>query len=316
MTMILGKGKKQSGTNEGKTIFDVTIDTFENDVLKASLNTPILIDFWAPWCGPCKQLMPVLEKVVSSYGGKIKLAKVDIDSNPELAQAFQVQSVPTVIAVAGGQPVTGFQGAQPESQIKSICDQLIQMGSGANPENTQGPQEFDAEAYHEKAESALNEGDLPTAQALYAALLQNDDKDAKAFAGLLKVFMKAGQADQARSLYETAPPEIKGDKALKSIKDTLEMMENAPSKDEQDALRKKVEKQPDNHQAHYDLSMSLFANGQEDEAVEEMLSLFAKKRDWEDEKAKKQLLKFFESLGDAHSATIKGRKKLSSILFS
>ena len=287
MTMILGKGKKQASNNMDKNVFDVTIDTFENDVLKASLDTPILIDFWASWCGPCKHLMPVLEKVVSSYAGKIKLAKVDIDANPELAQAFQVQSVPTVIAVFGGQPVTGFQGAQPESQIKSICDQLIQMRGGGDSENADSPQEFDAENYHEKASKSLEEGDLPTAQALYAALLQNDEKDARAFAGLLKVFLKAGQADQAKSLYDSAPPEMKSDDALKSVKDTLEMLKTAPSADEQANLRKKIEKSPEDYQARYELAMSLFAHGQHEEGIDEMLSLFAKKRDWEDEKAKK-----------------------------
>ena len=290
-------------------IFDVTINDFEDQVLKASMNTPILVDFWAPWCGPCKQLMPILEAEVRAANGAIKLAKINIDENPELAQAMQVQSVPTVLAFFQGQPVTGFQGAQPASQIKSVIHQLVKLAKQNAPDALDIPEALKGAAL------ALAEGDPATAQSIYAQILHQDPDQVEAYCGLVRTFITAGQLDQARVMIDNAPDKIANHPNFQAARTALELAMNAPSGDLA-KLQQNVQQNPDNHQAKLDLAQAQFAAGQKEAAMDTLLQSIVQNKEWEDGAARKMLLNFFDALGPADPLTISGRKKLSRVLFS
>ncbi len=309
---LFGFSKPQSDAGEvsaGPAVFDVTLERFENDVIKASMQTPILVDFWAPWCGPCKQLMPVLEAEVAAAAGAVKLAKVNIDENPELAQAMQVQSVPTVLAFFQGQPVTGFQGAQPASQIKAVIDQLMKLAKQHAPDALDIPEALKGAA------DALAAGDAATAQAIYAQILQQDPDHVEAFTGLVRTFITAGQIDQAKAMIENAPEKIAKHPNFESAKTALDLAMNAPSGDLA-ALVEKGQKDPKDHQAKLDLAQAHFAAGHKEEAIETLLDSIALDKDWNEQEARKTLLTFFDALGPADPLTVSARKKLSSLLFS
>lgn len=302
-------GSKENKAAESAVSFEANAKNFEKEVLEASATTPILIDFWAPWCGPCKQLMPTLEKVVAAADGKVKLAKVNIDENPELAQAFQVQSVPTVMAIFQGRPVTGFQGVQPESAIKQLVDQLSSMGGGAANEDA-----IDIESVLEKANAALTQKDLAQAQELYSVILQEDPMHAGAYAGLVRTFIAAGSLDQAKAMLDNVSDEMKATAEVKAAQTALDLVQKGSG--DLDKLQKAYEKKPDDHQACIDLAVAQFGSGAEEEAIDLLLSAIAKDPNWEDGKARAELLKLFEALGNTHALTVQGRKKLSRLLFS
>ncbi len=292
-----------------ESIFDVTGPEFEERVMKGSMEKPIIVEFWAPWCGPCKQLMPILEKAVNATNGEVLMAKINIDQHPDLAQALRVQSVPTVYAFFGGRPVDAFQGAQPESNIKAFVDKLVTIARGNQPDAVVIPDALKAAA------QALAAGDLGTAQALYAQILQQDEKNVEAYVGLVRLFIAAGALEQAAALVQNAPPEIAKSPNFTAAKTALDLAQKAPV-DGYDDLIQKVAKNPADHQAKIDLAEAQFASGEREDAVETLLQSIAQDREWSEQAARKTLLKFFEAMGHSDPLTAAARKKLSTLLFS
>jgi putative thioredoxin len=290
-------------------IFDSGVKDFEARVLQASLDTPMIVDFWSPRSNLCKQLTPLLESAVRAAGGKVRLAKVNIDEHPQLAQALRVQSVPTVYAFFHGQPVNAFTGLQGAAEIKNFVDQLLTLAKGAQPDA------LDIPAVLKQAATALAGGDIATAQNLYAAILEQDEKNAPAYAGLVRTFIAAGALDQAQEFIDGVPPEIAKDANFTAAKTALELARSKPAGNE-GALRATLEKNPADHQARFDLALVLFSAGKKAEAIDELVEIIRRSRTWEEDKARKQLLTFFEALGPADPETLVGRRKLSSVLFS
>lgn len=313
--MLIGMNPKKSPTSpapkaEGAFIFDTTAETFEVDVLKLSLEKPVLIEFWAPWCGPCKQLMPVLEQLVGARQGKIAMAKVNIDESPELAQAFRVQSVPMVVALYKGQPVTGFAGVRPPKDIDHLIEQLLAL------HNQNQPEALDIPASLKEAALLLDAGELGTAQNLYAAILSQDALQVEAYLGMIRVMIAAGEIEQAENMITGAPAQISGDIKFAAAKTALELAKNAQNAGDLAALERRITLDPNDLQAKFDYAESCFAHGQKDKAVDALISIIRADRTWQEDKAKTLLLKYFEGWGFADPASVAGRKKLSSVLFS
>ena len=300
-------GKANAGADD--VVFDVDVNDFEMKVMGASMDTPVLVDFWAPWCGPCKQLMPVLEQEVRAAGGKVKLAKVNIDENPELAQALRVQSVPTVYAFMQGQPVNAFAGVRPQSEIKTFIEQLIRASAQMMPDAVNVPETL------QQAGQALAAGDLGMAQGLYMQILAQEETNVQAYTGIIRVLIAAGDLEKARMMLDHAPEDITNDPGLDAARTAIELAEAAPLGDLSD-IQARVELNGDDHGARFDLAMALFAHGKKDLAIEALVEIIRRDREWEEEKARKQLLQFFEALGPSAPETIAGRRKLSAVLFS
>lgn len=291
------------------TIFEAGAADFEAKVLLASMQRPVIAYFTAPWCGPCKQLGPVLEVAVNAVGGAVSMAKINIDNNQELAAALRIQSVPTVYAFFQGRPVDAFQGAVPESQIKAFIAKLLQLAKQAMPGALDIPEALKAAA------QAMADSDLATAQGIYVQILQQDDKNAPAYAGMVRVMIAAGQVEQARGFLDGLPPEIKKTSAYSEAKTALELAEAKPASP-LTALLAAVQAAPDDHQARIDLALGQFSSDQREAAVETLLESIRRNRMWNEETARKQLVKFFEAMGHGDPLTIEARKKLSAILFS
>lgn len=291
-------------------IYDVTTADFETTVLKASMERPVIIDFWAPWCGPCKQLGPLLEGAVSAQGGKVALAKIDIDKNPELAQAFRVQSIPMVVAMYQGQPVTAFAGARPKAEIDQLIAQLVQVA------NQNKPDALDVPAALKEAATLLAAGDFMAAQELYVAVLQQDEDHAGAYTGLVRVLMAAGELDQAQAMLDDASEKIQKDPLFAATKTALELARSAPAPDALAALLTKAQAEPDNLEARFAYAEAACAAGAKDAAVDALLEIIRRNRAWEDDKARKELLRYFEAWGFSDPASVAGRRKLSTLLFS
>ncbi|MFY9287280.1 MAG: thioredoxin [Alphaproteobacteria bacterium] len=291
-------------------IKDVGLATFMMDVIEASKSNIVIVDFWAPWCGPCKQLGPALEKVVRSYKGAVRMAKVDIDQNQEIAQQMGIQSIPAVFAFFQGRPVDGFQGALPEAQIKSWVERLLKAtGAAANPEGG-------LDTALKQAAEFLAANDVVTAQSIYTDILDMEPSNAVAYAGLLRCFMALGEVDRAKQMLESAPADIQKDKALDPIRTALELAEQSAQTGPVSDLQGKVEKDPADLQARYDLALAYYAADQKEKAVDELLDIVKRNRTWNEEAARKQLVKFFEAFGVMDPLTVSARKRLSSILFS
>ncbi len=287
-------------------IKDVTTDTFMADVMEASRETPIIVDFWAPWCGPCKQLTPALEKLVKQYGGKVKLVKINVDENQELAMQFRVQSIPAVYGFKDGRPVDGFMGALPENQLKQFIERLT--GGGGSPID---------EALTE-AEAMLQAGEKDDALALYQEVLDQDPANVKALAGVMRTYLALGQEQVARDLLAKLPDQVKNAAEIASVRATLELQDQAAGSNaaEIQGLEAKIAADPKDMQARLDLAMARFGAGDKQQAIDDLLEMVRKDRKWNDEAARKQLVKFFEAFGPTDPMTRDGRRKLSAILFS
>jgi putative thioredoxin len=287
-------------------IKDGSLKTFAQDVIQASQQVPVLVDFWAPWCGPCKQLTPVLEKVVRAAKGKVRLVKINIDQNPELAQQLRIQSVPTVYAFLGGQPVTGFAGAQPESQIKALVDRLIGGAGG----------EMDGADLLQVAQEAAEHGDTRTAAQLFQQVLAEEPAQPVALGGLARCLIAERQFAEAKRLLDGAPKEVAGHAAVSGARAALALAEEAGELGDPTKLLARVQADEDDHDARYQLATVMFLRGQAEAAMGHLVQIVKRDRAWKDDQARKQLVKFFDALGPKHPATLKGRRMLSTVLFS
>jgi putative thioredoxin len=289
-------------------IKDTTTQTFVKDVIEESKRQPVLIDFWAPWCGPCRQLTPALEKAVRAAKGKVKLVKMNIDEHPAIPGQMGIQSIPAVIAFVNGQPADGFMGAVPESQVNAFIDKLTKGVPAAGEPNI-------AEILKE-AEAVLAEGDAATAAQIYAEALAVDATNIAALAGLAKCYLTTGAIEQARQTLAMVPESKRNDAGVKAVQASIDLAEQASSLGPVTELEKKVAANPLDHQARFDLATALNAMGKRTEATEQLLQIVKRDRKWNDEGARKQLVQFFEAWGGADEATVDGRKRLSTILFS
>lgn len=278
--------------------------TFMKDVIEASRHQPVIVDFWATWCGPCRTLTPMLERVVSEAGGAVKLVKIDVDKNPGYAGQLQVKSIPTVYAFVNGQPVDGFQGAVPESEIRSFISRLL------GP-----PKPSEVDTFISMGAESLSVGDMGGAAQAFAQALQLDPQNIRAIAGLARVYLDGGDLDQARQFAGMAPPDST-DPELVSVRTALELAANAPAPSELTGLEQAVKANPGDHQARFDLAGALAAQGRLDEAAEHLLKIVEQELDWNDQKARQQLLKVFEAAGPMSDVAKNGRRRLSSLLFS
>jgi len=304
-------GNGAPGTAPGGLIKDSDTKGFMADVIEASQQVPVIVDFWAPWCGPCKQLGPALEKAVLAAKGAVRLVKVDIDKNQQLAAQMRIQSIPAVYAFFQGRPVDGFVGALPDSQVKTFVSKLADMAGGAAGDEAGAITEALAEA-----EASLEAGDAGTASALFNQILAHDPGNPAATAGILRCLVAAGELTQAKEFLAKLPAEQQADPAIVKVKAAIELAEQSAGAVGQLAeLQGKVALNPNDHQSRFDLAMALYATGEQETAIGELLEIFKRDRPWNDEAARKQLVKFFEALGPTHELTVSGRRKLSSLMF-
>ena len=298
MTLI---GETAPGAG-GDLIKDGSDAGFMADVIEASKTTPVIVDFWAPWCGPCKQLGPAIEKAVLAAKGKVRLVKIDIDKHPQFAGQLRVQSIPAVFAFAGGRPVDGFTGALPESQVKAFVEKV----AGQAPAN-------ETDELLALAKESLALGDLGGAAQAFARVLQSDPTHPKALGGLARVYLQGGDAERAREIADMAPQDAK-DPDLESVRAALALVEQAP--EESSGLEARLAADPADHEARFELAAALAGRGAWEAASDHLLKIIESDRGWNDEAARKQLITIFEAAGPGSDVARSGRRRLSSILFS
>ncbi|HUZ72541.1 MAG TPA: thioredoxin [Stellaceae bacterium] len=281
--------------------------TFMADVVDASHEAAVVVDFWAPWCGPCKQLGPTIEKAVRDARGKVRLVKINIDENPELAQQMRIQSIPAVYAFKDGRPVDGFVGAVPESQVKQFVTRLAGAAAGPDPV---------AEAVA-LAKEAVAAGDHARATNIYTQVLQHDPGNADAIAGLVRAAVARKDLAKAKQLLDRAPKELASHAEVAAARAALELAEaGGKAAGKVGELKARLERDPKDNEARYDLAGALFAAGEREAAIDQLLDLVRRDREWNEQAARKQLLKFFEAIGLADPITVAARRRLSAILFS
>jgi len=288
----------------GDVIKDSDQQSFMADVIEASQQVPVIVDFWAPWCGPCKQLGPMLEKLVRQAGGLVKLVKINVDENQEIAAQLRVQSIPMVYAFKDGRPVDAFSGALPESQLKTFIDRLL---GGAKPP---------LEAALDEAQALLDGGDAAGAAALYRQVQAEDPGNDGAIAGVLRATLAMGDTDTVAEIIAALPPEILAKSEVAAAVSAFELEQQTADSGDLDDLKQKVEAAPADHQARLDYAVALYGSHRNEEAIDELIEIIRRDRNWNDEAARKQLLKIFEALGPTHELTASGRRLLSSVLFS
>jgi putative thioredoxin len=284
---------------------DTTTAAFRQDVIQESMKQPVLVDFWAPWCGPCKQLTPVIEKAVKAAGGKVKLVKMDIDQHPQIPGQLGIQSIPAVIAFSKGQPVDGFMGALPESEVKGFIERLV---------GPVGPSM--AEDLLAEADARAAQGDAGGAAELYAAVLAQEPENVAAIAALAKLHLDLDDLEGAKRFLAMAPKGKENDPAIAGARAAIELAEQAASLGDVGDLQRRIETDPKDHQARFDLALALNARGKREEAIDHLIEIVRRDRGWNDEAARKQLVQLFEAWGPTDDMTALGRRRLSSVLFS
>jgi putative thioredoxin len=295
---------KAGGASDKDLIKETRTATFVADVIEMSRKVPVIVDFWAPWCGPCKQLGPALEKAVREAKGAVRMVKVNVDQNQDLAAQLRVQSVPMVYAFKDGRPVDAFVGAVPESELKQFIQRLT---AGAGPS---------LDDYIAEAKTLLTEGDAQTAASIFQQVLEHDPDSAPAMAGLLRCLMALGDADQAEAMLARVPEAMTKHADIAAVRTAIELARHAGDVGEAAELRRKLALNADDHQARFDLAMAYYGGNEPEAAVDELLELFRRDRAWNDDAARKQLVKIFEALGFTHPLAKAGRARLSTLLFS
>jgi putative thioredoxin len=305
---IIEQGSGAAPQAASDLIKETTTQTFVKDVIEESKRQPVLIDFWAPWCGPCRQLTPILEKAVRAAKGKVKLVKMNIDEHPAIPGQMGIQSIPAVIGFVNGQPADGFMGAVPETQVTAFINKLTAGMPGSG--------EPDVAELVKEAEAVLAEGDPATAASIYAEVLAADSTHIAALAGLAKCYVATGAIEQAKQTLAMVPESKRNDPAVRAVQAAVDLAEQASAVGPVTELEQKVAANPLDHQARADLATALNAGGNRSEATQQLLEIVKRDRKWNDDGARKQLVQFFESWGPNDEATIDGRRRLSTILFS
>lgn len=301
-----GQGGNGGGNGAGDDLVkDVTTQSFMQDVIEASKSQPVLVDFWAPWCGPCRQLTPVIEGAVKAAKGAVKLAKMNIDEHPEVAGQMGIQSIPAVVAFKDGKPVDGFMGAQSESQVKAFIEKL----GGAAPVSQ-------ADEFLEQAEAFLENKEYGPAAQLFGAVMQMEPENVRAIAGLAQCYLGANELARAKDALDMIPADKHSEPAFVAAKAALELAEQADALGDLSELQDRIARDPLDHQARFDLALGLNGRGDKSGAVDQLIEIVRHDREWNEDGARKQLLQFFEAWGPKEPATNYGRRKLSSVLFS
>ena len=306
MSIILDANAPEAATNTTPDLIkDGSVETFVQDVIEPSMDVPVVVDFWAPWCGPCKSLTPTIEKVTREAGGRVKLVKINIDENQELAAQLRIQSVPTVYAFKDGRPVDAFQGAQPESEVRAFYEKLAG-----------GPIESPIEAILEQAATALAEDDHAAAHSLYVSVLEREQQNEVAIGGMIRCMVGMGEIEETRHFVDNMSDLDRLKPAIAAAISALELAETGYSPEDLEAARAKVAANPADLQAQYDLGMACFATNKREDAVKAMITIIRTDREWNEDAGRTQLLKFFEAWGPSDPASVAGRRALSTVLFS
>jgi putative thioredoxin len=302
--MLVNQGQAAPAAPGGDLVSDTTTKTFMKDVIEESRKRPVLVDFWAPWCGPCKTLGPVLEKAVRAAKGKVKLVKMNIDEHPQVSSQLGIQSIPTVFAFVNGQPVDGFMGALPENQVTAFIERLA------------GKVEGGADDVLKLADDALAGGDAAGAAELFAQALADEPENVRALTGLARSHLDAGNPAAARQTLGLIPKNKENDPAVVAVRAALDLSERAASVGDLSELEKKIAANPLDHQVRFDLAVALNGSGKRHAALDHLLEIVRRNRSWNDDAARKQLVQFFEAWGPTDELTVEGRRRLSSLLFA
>lgn len=292
------------GAPSGDLVKETDTDRFMQDVIEASAHTPVIVDFWAPWCGPCKQLGPMLEKLVTEAGGTVRMVKINVDENQQLAAQMRIQSIPAVYAFKDGQPVDGFMGAVPESQLKAFIEKLTDGNKGA------------LDQLLDDADAQFEAGEALEALALYGEAQQQSPENERAVSGMIRAATAAGEVDTARDMIEGLPEAWKMKSLIAAAISAFELNEETEDAGDTAELQRLVDANPKDLQARFDLALALYGAKRNEQAIDELLEIIRQNKAWNDEAAREQLLKVFDALGPTHELTVNGRRRLSSILFS